>query len=137
MRRHLLVWLLSISAVPAAMAQQRSGCMGLHGVPTDSLLAQARRLQPDVSKPENQSDAVIVALVYDNRCTIVRHAMKRVARQGNIEAILAAVFPDSTRLTHASFEISGFTSLGGSSKADLPLHPVVAWGVLTPRGLPR
>jgi hypothetical protein len=137
MRRHLLAWLFSISAVPAAMAQQRSGCTGPQGVPIDSLHAQARRLHPDVSKPENQTDAVIVALVYDNRCTIVRHAMKRVARQGKIDAILGALFPDSTRLTHASFEISGFASLGGSTKADLPLHPVVAWGVLTPRGLPR
>lgn len=137
MHRYLFVLLLCITAVPAATAQQRSGCIGPNGVPADSLLAQARRLHPDAMKPENQSNAIIVALVYDNKCTIVRHAMKRVARQGDIEEILNAVFPDSTRLTHESFEISGFTSLGGTSKADVDLHPVIAWGVLTPRGLPR
>ena len=135
MRRSLLFLLLFVGA-PAA-AQQRSGCTGPTGVPSDSLQAQARRLHPEVTRPEHQSDAVIVALVYDNKCTIVRHAMKRVARAGNIEAILSGVFPDSTRLTYAAFEISGFTSLGGSSTADVSVHPMVAWAVLTPRGVPR
>src|SRR4051812_15967993 len=99
MHRHLLRLLLAISVVPAAKAQQAAGCTGHDGVPLDSLYAHARRLHPDVAKPENQSNAVIVALVYDNKCAIVRHAMKRVATQGDIEVILGAVFPDSSRLT--------------------------------------
>jgi hypothetical protein len=137
MRRPVFFLLLSIIATSAAAAQQRLGCIGPNGVPADSLQAVARRLHPEVTRPENQSSAVIVALVYDNKCTLVRHALKRIAREGNLEATLSAVFPDSARLTIKSFEISGFASLGGHSKSDVDLHPVIAWGVLTPRGLPR
>jgi hypothetical protein len=136
MRSHLVGLALIVVAASTASAQQRTGCIGKEGVPLDSLYAQARRLHPDVAKPQNQSSAVVVALVYDNTCTIVRHAMGRVDwQEGGIERILGQVFPDSTRLTLQSFEISGFAAIGENPNTDL--RPVVAWGLLTPRGLPK
>jgi hypothetical protein len=137
MRRHLFCLLLAVSAIPVANAQAQSRCAGRDGVPIDSLFAHARRLHPEVMKPENQSDFVIVALVYDNKCNVVRHAMKRVAKQADIGGALKAVFPDSTRLSVESFEISGFTALKASPTSDVSLSPVIAWGILTPRGISR
>jgi hypothetical protein len=135
--RHSVLGLLIVAiAGSTSSAQQRSGCIGPQGVPIDSLLAQARRLHPDALKPENESGDVVVALVYDNTCTLVRHAMKRVSwMQGGIEAILTQVFPDSTRLTLRSFEVSGFATLTAARAEGR--SPVIAWGLLTPRGIPR
>lgn len=128
--------LLGFLASASATAQQQTGCIGRSGIPLDSLHAQARRLHPEIMKPENQSNTVVVALVYDNRCTIVRHTMGRIAAQGGIESVLSAVFPDSSRLTMTSFETSGFAALTPGRGA-VTTSPTIAWALLTPRGIPR
>jgi hypothetical protein len=135
MRRHLLCLLLMICVVPAASAQPQQGCIGQQGVPTDSLYAQARRLHPAIARPENRSNTVVVALVFDNRCAMVRHAMARVTWPGTIGKIMRAAFPDSSRLDVESFEISGFTAFAMDSAAEIARSPVIAWGILTPRGI--
>jgi hypothetical protein len=140
MRHVTVLGMLILTAFAGARAQRSAGCLGRDGVSVDSLRATARRLHPDVDKPENRSNFVVVALVYDNRCTLVRHALKRIAREGDIGDVLAAVFPDSTpKHTVYSFEISGFAGIGPNTAAkdDWKLHPVVAWGILTPGNSPR
>lgn len=135
MSRYVVCLLFLATAI--ATAQQPSRCVGRNGVPRDSLDAHARRLHPELSKPENQSHTVVVGLVYDNKCAVVRHALKRVGSPGGLEATLLAVFPDSSRLTMGSFEIGGFASLGGEPRRPAEQLPVIAWGLLTPRGIPR
>ena len=134
MRRHPLFVLLMLCVVPAASAQPQHGCIGQQGVPTDSLYAQARRLHPAIADPENRTNAVVVALVFDNRCAVVRHAMARVTWPGTIGKIMRASFPDSSRLDVESFEISGFTAFTANPTVEVARSPVIAWGILTPRG---
>src|SRR4051812_28892459 len=110
MRRYVLGFALSFTAIFAAGAQQTSRCSGDTGMPLDSLFADARRLHPDVAKPENQTSTVVIGLVYDNHCKLLRHAMRRVPDRSHVDTIMGQVFPDSTRLTMDNFEISGFAS---------------------------
>ena len=125
-----LVAVLALAFLSASAGPQlpTSHCSGANGVPTDSLRTIATRMHPEALKPENQSGMVMIALVFDNHCAVVRHAMRRVAKVGTIGPALQDVFRDSTQqYAEDAFEISGFASLGKVNET-----PVIVWGILTP-----
>jgi hypothetical protein len=136
MRRSVLCFALSVIALPALHAQQR-GCIRVDGVQLDTLFADARRLHPESAKPENQTSDAVIALVYDNHCRLVRHGMKLVGGRGAVDEVMAKVLPDSSRLVMQNFEISGFASFQTGSSKSIERNPVIVWGSLTPRGIPR
>ena len=125
-------------AIPAsvhaqATAMQR-GCSGPDGVPNDSLRAIAKRLHPDAFKPENMKSSVLIGLLFDAQCQVVRHAMGyRVTDQLHVDSAFSTLYPSAKPGEFAidKFSISGFMDLGErGATGPAPGSPLLAWGIM-------
>lgn len=110
-------------------APDQSQCRAPHGPGVEYLRGLVRQIHPEVFALGAQGDSVVVGVVFDGSCKVVRHAARRrrVTDGQSVDSTLAGLFP-ALATGPLYFSDEGFADLvpprmpGG--------HPVVFWAVL-------
>ncbi len=124
-----LVAMLLVGSVYAQQPPSHNWrCVGPDTAGIQKLQHLVRQLQPEVLAPAVQRDSLVVGLVFDSSCQVVRHtARRRRASDGHtVDSTLAGLFPD-LGAGPAPFLQEGVADAVPPGVAG---HPMVVYGVL-------
>lgn len=101
--------------IPVLCAPKAAQSNDVFAAQADSLRALAKRLHPDASAPEKHNAFVVVGLVFDSSCRLLKHAVGTRQGRATADTVLARIMPD---MPGGPTSISGFVELGPRTAAE-------------------